>query len=358
MSRPGDTTLPTGLPPDPFSKALPSGGKAPVTNNDTRTSGPRRTAMNTMSSYVHKPTSEWTIRSKVRIAVWRKLDYHNKIENGDYLMKMLPGMRVPHITTRTAVDRVMNVQSFNDFMKRSWENIENRLKPLLQLAAENPDRLRQMDTDEGLRVLEFGKYLAKPESQWAPLFSEDSKLSHKTDPAALINFLCLQGIIRSYIPLGPCEIEPNPRFTDQGITIPGTRKYLAPGGEATWIPEGTYDMPNIVGEKASQNAYLFLVIKRHFDEQRGEYTHFAATFDTYMSKAYPSELAEYTGTSGGKQLGAVWLVGRINEILGRSAPLAMVPALQGVTAKLDESLALMRNYGKIRVLVISPKRII
>lgn len=359
MSNPGQRALPSGsAPPHPFTSALPGGSSAPISNADFRI---RRVGMDADSTHIHKPTSHWTIWADVHVARWKKLKYHEFIRDGDYLIIMSPSLRIGNnhsMSSSPDSSRVLNIQSFNDLARRSWQNVTARLDPLLRVSNHTNGGLAKQYGNEGARLDKFKHYLKLPECRWGPLFEESSDLSSITDASGLFVWLCLEGITRSYRPLGMTGVEPNPRVIPGRQPLPGNQISVAVRSLAAYTPEGMYDVPNILGTRAYQGAFVFLVLKRHFDRTIGEYTHFALTVEARPSKSYSAEDASYIGVAGFREKGAVWLIGEVLEVHGRAAPEDVVPHIQGIEGNLEMSMATMRNYGKIRMLFISPMQVV
>jgi hypothetical protein len=237
----------------------------------------------------------------------------------------------------------------NDVWRRGWRLAVTHLEPMVELhrgtLSPNLDVADARDNRNA-----FLNFLKKPEIQMSRLFADSSTLGQKSDAYQAFRWLCKEGILNSYTPMGVCLIQPQIQY---GPTeLPRKRSRM----QITIAYEGVAYVYNNWGKKACQGAHLFEIVKRVIDPRTGYYGPFAVTKFASMTKDVPMREYEYKGVSGNTEYGAVFYRGRVIDVLGAPPVDEDLDLLQGLRGTIDESLNALMHQSKLKILLASPAK--
>lgn len=289
-------------------------------------------------------TGEWTITADCFVKPLVTLEYHKYLTDGQLLWHQ----RVPRTEMRGRMEEIfVNPFCFNDTCRRGWLAAEKHLAPIAR-AAQGAGVLPDIEPDRQA----FLQFLSKPEAQWRPLFGNSTKLMQKNDGFIMMSWLCKEGILLRYNPVGSVLMQPQIMYGPTDLPRKGSRTQM------TRADEGVAYLTNIWGTSACQGAHLFEILKRVRDPLTGQYTHFAAVPYASMSKVVPTSVLEYRGVSGGIEYGAAFYRGRVLDVLGTPPSGDLLLLIQGLRGSASESYLASNHAPKLKVLMASAERVI
>jgi hypothetical protein len=334
-----DTEIPTGGPPLSFISGTRNVPQGPGPEFGRRI---RETDPNAAGGHLHLPNGEWTITADCFVKPMPKLEYHRHLTDGELLWHQ----RIPRSEMHGRMEEIfLNHYSFNDVCRRGWQAAERYLRPLLQeyngtLVDQNPEDRRN-----------FLALMHKPESQWRHLFNDGSKLLQHSDAYIMMLWLCKEGILTRYNPVGSVLVQPQITYAPTELPRKSARTQM------TRADEGVAYITNIWGARACQGAHLFEILKRVRNRTNGQWSHFASVPYASMHKNIPDIELEYKGVSGLKEIGVAFYRGRVLDVLGSPAYGEELQVIQGLRGTTLESKEASNHAAKLKVLLVSADRI-
>jgi len=186
---------------------------------------------------------------------------------------------------------------------------------------------------------------------WRPLFAPTSTLYQKHDAYKLLGWLCKEGIMSRWSPIGVCLTQPGVQYGPTEQPRKGSRQQIS------LAYEGIVHVPNIWGETACHGAYLFEILKRWRDPYTGEFTQFASVPYASMEKTVPLRELQYKGMSGTIETGIAFLRGRVSEVLGEPPKGDHLLTIQGLRGTTDESHRASLRASRLKIVLISQSRL-
>lgn len=345
--------------PHPFMQDMPAAG-AGMGIVQAFGRKPGLIDMNKDQNNYHLSQSEWTLTEKVVLAEWGAgLDYEKHLSPGDIVF-LSPSQPQPVQAIGDEKYPLLNVACAQDLLKRIWRTINTRVVPYLDGAgvAGDADELDEdyarsrAARDDAARIPRFAPLLKLPEVNMRELFGPKSELGGKTDAIFTFRWMSVDGVLDQLRPFGVIMNDPTAAY---GQVSQAARRTPS---EARLIrnmvsvgTSGTVDVYNY-WPAAEHNDWLFIVIRRRYDENSQAEAGFEISFPFRRERHLPTFGQKYMGMAQLPQNPGVYYFGQYVRKLpgGPAVPPDMAGIATGRTnTTIEESINLVRNCGKIRV---------
>lgn len=332
------TSIPTGGPPITFYHDLTNvprdGGPGPEYARRIRSG----LDLNSAKSHLHLPTSHWKITHSYYVTPFPKTEYHKHLKEDDVVFCQ----RVPMDSTKPQKSLIaLSFYCMNDVLRKGWESARRAIEPRMRDYREGRTNGAE---DEVLR------YMTMPEAKWHPLVAQGSTKPTKAAGNLMLQWLFKEGIVTRYNILGVVLVAPQIDYGPSEVPRRGSRM------QTTFNLLGVSIVANIWGSKATQGAYLWIVLKAVPDRLTTVDANMAYVTYASMEKTVPAAFLEYRGIAGFIETGHAWLFGRVDRVLGPPPSDEQVELMLGLRGTIEQSRDACSGASKLKILLASSDR--